>query len=98
MIDLEEIEREINKLEARGETTYSMCERLSWLYVVRDHLAPPEGREPVTVRASGSSEFLRIVDGADYSRVLDVLDEHMEALQAVYPKEYNAVIAKLRMV
>lgn len=37
MIDIEEIEEEIKRLEDSDCTTYSICEKLSILYSVRDH-------------------------------------------------------------
>lgn len=93
MIDLETIEREINELEARGDTTYSLCERLSWLYTCRDHLRPVKGG--VTQELSGS-EFLDACSGVGYPNLMKVLDEHMTAMQAVFPREYESVMAKIR--
>ena len=95
MIDLETIEREINEMEARGDTTYSICERLSWLYTVRDHLIPV--KEPIdssTITLSGS-EFLEAASGVPYRLLMKVLDEHMSALQVVQPKEYASVMSKI---
>ena len=37
MIDLNEIHAEIDKLENSEHTTYSICEKLAILYIVRDH-------------------------------------------------------------
>lgn len=96
MIDLETIEREINLLESRGDTTYSQCERLCWLYTVRDHIRP-EARECETQQLSGS-EFLEVCSGRSYPGVMGVINEHMEALRIVQPREYEAVMAKLREV
>ena len=95
MIDLETIEREINELEARGDTTYSICERLSWLYTVRDHLRPTAANAAKTQELSGS-EFLDASSGVSYPMLMRVLDEHMEALKVVQPKEYEAVMMKVR--
>lgn len=92
MIDLDIIEREIHDLEARGDTTYSMCERLSWLYVVRDHL------RPVTMKPQElyGSEFLETASKRDYASVMRILDEHMDAIKVVYPNEYENVISRIR--
>lgn len=95
MISLEEIEREIKELEARGDTTYSLCERLAWLYVVRDHLRPPRAE----VRPSGhigGTEFLDAASGAPYERLMEVLDQHMQALRVVQPKEYELVMGRIQ--
>lgn len=93
MIDLETIEREINALEARGDTTYSQCERLSWLYTVRDHLAPNVSRE--TPQMIGS-EFLELCSGVSYPALMALLDEHMQTLRALYPKSYDSIINRLK--
>ena len=37
MIDIKEVEKEIEKLENK-DTSYSICEKLAILYIVRDHL------------------------------------------------------------
>lgn len=95
MIDLETIEREINELEARGSTTYALCERLSWLYVVRDHLRPTV-EESRKTQELGGSEFLEAASGVPYSALMKVLDEHMSAIRIVYEREYESVIAKIR--
>ena len=101
MIDLETIEREINELEARGDTTYSLCERLAWLYVVRDHLLPPKVAERVPEPAPQElpdlhgSDFLESVNGVGYEALMGVLDEHMSALQVVQPREYEMVMGRI---
>lgn len=97
MIDLETIEREINELEARGDTTYSICERLSWLYVVRDHLRPVREETRTTQELSGS-DFLEVASGVGYPALMRILDEHMSALQVVQPKEYDLVMGKIRQL
>lgn len=95
MVDLETIEREINELEARGDTTYSICERLSWLYVVRDHLRPVRSDTRMTQELAGS-EFLETCSGVPYPALMRILDEHMAALKVVQPREYDSVIDKIR--
>ena len=95
MIDLETIEREIRELEARGDTTYSICERLSWLYVVRDHLRPVREEARTTQGLSGS-EFLEAASGVSYPALMRILDDHMSALQVVQPREYESVMDKIR--
>ena len=95
MIDLETIEREIRELEARGDTTYSICERLSWLYVCRDHLRPV--REDVrTTQDLDGSEFLEAASGVSYPALMRTLDEHMSALKVVQPREYDSVMERIR--
>ena len=38
MINIDEINKEIDKLEECNYTTYEVCEKLAILYIVRDHL------------------------------------------------------------
>lgn len=94
MISLEVIEREINEIEARRETTYATCERLAWLYICRDHLVP--SNEQTRTRTLGGTEFLDACSDVPYLAMMGVLDEHMSALSVVQPKEYESVMAKLR--
>lgn len=95
MIDLETIEREIRELEARGDTTYSICERLSWLYVCRDHLRPVREETHTTQDLSGS-EFLEAASGVSYPALMRILDEHMSALKVVQPREYDSVMERIK--
>ena len=51
MLDLNEIEEEIFKLENSECTSYNVCQKLATLYIVRDHynmhhMEEPEGEMP----------------------------------------------------
>ena len=94
MISLETIEREIDEIEARSDTTYRTCERLAWLYIVRDHLRPTRA-DPRTQALEGS-EFLEACSGVSYPAMMQVLDAHMSALAVVQPREYEAIMGRLR--
>lgn len=94
MVSLDIIEREISELETR-ETSYAVCERLAWLYIVRDNLKPKSG-EPAMTESLGGSAFLELASNVPYDGLMKVLDEHMEALRVVIPKEYDSVMNKLR--
>ena len=98
MIDLETIEREIDDLEHR-EASYKLCQRLSWLYSVRDHLRekiyPPEGKTTLKSSLSGS-EFLDAANGKPYEDVMRIVNEHMETIRMLYPKTYSALVDKIR--
>ena len=95
MINLETIENEINRIEVEFDTSFRACERLAWLYVVRDHLAAKRMADGVTEEMQGS-EFLRACSGLKYSSLMRVLDEHMNVLSVVQPKEYQALLEKIR--
>ena len=44
----------------------------------------------------GASEFLRAARAADYDELLSIFDKHMMALATVSPREYEAVMQKVR--
>lgn len=93
MIDLDEIEREISMLEAR-ENSYATLERLAWLYTVRREITPKLATQTVSVNPS--SEFLEACQETPFSSLLAVLDEHMDALKVVYPREHAALLSRIR--
>ena len=98
MISLEEIEKTIMDLERR-DTTYAVCERLAWLYIVRDHLTvgPAHGvafaSEPAP--ATAGTDFLNAVSGKPIDGVLRIMGAHMECVRVLYPKEYEVVVIKI---
>lgn len=110
-MDLKEINAEITKLEAGG-TNYSSCEKLACLYTVRDGLTEKEERasERITPALysyaasaprretvdSEQSEFKKAAYSAGMDTLVDVIDEHMNAVKVIYPKEYEAVVKKLK--
>lgn len=93
MLSLETIEREIDELEHR-EASYRVCERLAWLYTVRDHIMPKAGYE--TTDYLKGSEFLELSSGVNYRELMEVLNEHMQTLSLLQPKIYEAVMGKIR--
>ena len=92
---MKQIEREICELEARGETTYAQCERLSWLYTCRDHLLPTKRDEPPETQELRGSDFLEACSGVPYPALMGVLDEHMSAIKVVYANEYERVMSAI---
>lgn len=92
-LDIEAIEREIDRLETK-ETSHYVCSRLAYLYTVRDHMAP-KTEEGKTQWMSGS-EFLEASSGVSYRRLMSILDEHMSALSVVQPAQYESIMAKIR--
>lgn len=73
MVSIEIIEEEILDLEKR-DTSYAVCERLAWLYTVRDHLKKPTVDDAVmeqriTDELTGS-EFLKAASNVDYAALM----------------------------
>lgn len=99
MIDLETIEREISELEAR-QPSYKLCERLSWLYIVRDHIkdAYPKDEARSLNLPSGGSEFMEAASGKNYEDVMKVVDDHLETIKLLYPKTYDGLVERIRQL
>lgn len=95
MISIDEVNKTILDLE-QNDTSYATCERLAWLYIVRDHFpgAAQPMKHEMTNKMSGS-EFLEVCSDIDIVKLLNVLDEHMSVVQLIMPKEYYALIEKI---
>lgn len=95
-MNIDEINREIKALET-GQTTFAACEKLSQLYIVRDHLGSANDAQKceVSPRMDGS-EFLSVASGVNVSNLLTVLNEHMDVIKLLHPKEYDTLIQKIR--
>ena len=101
MISRETLDRAIAEHES-GDTSYANCERLAWLYIVRDHLPGEAQKEPTkkekeaTSSPGGDSDFLKAIHGKDMEKAISVMDEIMQAIQVLQPKLYNAAIDRLK--
>lgn len=92
MIDLSIIEDEIAAIEEDEGTTYDTCQKLACLYIVRDHLVAKTSKQ----RKTDTSEFMKVAVGIPITDLMEVMDEHMEAIRIVYPAEYEAIVNKIR--
>ena len=99
MVDMKEVQDEIDKLENCGKTTYSVCEKLSILYNVKDHAEekPVETSYAKEMSFAGS-EFMEAALKVPQEELVKVLDEHMEAIRIIYPKEYDSIIRKIKRI
>lgn len=95
MIDVNEIEVEIRRLEQQ-ELSYQLITKLADLYVVRDHLQKNFKGALVASYSQAQSEFLQVCSSVPIEDVLNVLDEHMECVKVLYPKEYSAILRKIK--
>lgn len=98
MVSLETIEREISELETRYDTSYRLCERLSWLYICRDHLRAKAGEGDEKTQSLRGSEFLELASGVSYPALMKIIDEHLETIRLLYPKTYDSVLDKIRAI
>lgn len=97
MINPETINREILDLEQR-DTTFATCERLAWLYIVRDHTTSQQAAQPTPLAVDPSSEFLQAVEGKDSVAVFAIMDDLMDTLRATAPRAYANVLRRLKEV
>lgn len=95
MINPDKVNEEILMLE-RKDTTYATCERLAWLYIVRDHITTQQAHQPTPLDISGDSEFLQAVDGKDSAAAWAIIDELMSTLAVVNNRVYASVLAKMQ--
>lgn len=97
-MNVEEITEEITKLE-QSETNWTNIQRLAWLYAVADHMGG-ETRPGVTVSRMPeyTGEFGSAVSGRSIDPVMSILTEHMAVVKILHPKEYEAVLERIREV
>ena len=94
-MNIQEINAEIERLEV-SQTNYENCSKLSILYIIRDNMAKP--KNIIAEYSSPTSEFLSVVGGAPVSDVLLIIDEHLECIKLLYPKEYSAIINRIKQL
>lgn len=96
----------IEECRAMRKPTASACQLMAACYTILDHLLPESSRHanpsPVQMYSmssepveTGGSEFVRAARKAGTPRLLAVLDEHMDCVRALYPKEYSAIMRRL---
>lgn len=97
----EEILETIAELQNKAPT-YSTCEKLATFYTLLSHLysdnTEVQGYSYSTSSvfpASNGSEFREAIAGKDIESVVDVLDEHMDVIKILFPKEYKSVIQRI---
>lgn len=101
--DLREINGEIARLESLP-LSHDQCGKLAALYIVQQSNQPepqavneqkPQPEVPLPV-AAGKSEFVQIAYNVPFDDFVSILDRHMDAVFALYPKEYQAIIRRLQ--
>jgi hypothetical protein len=110
-MDIVEINEHIRKLKCE-ETNWQSVEKLAALCTVRNELSEAESREnshapqPEQVMQmeystrpqEPQSEFVEAASAVPFSGLIRVLDEHMNAIKLVYPKEYEMVMQRIRLL
>ena len=87
-MNIEVIEKSIKELE-QAEATYASCERLASLYIVRDHM------QQMTTKKMTGSDFIEEAVAAGFEKTVEIMNEHMEVIKLLHPKEYEAILQKM---
>jgi acyl carrier protein len=95
MLSVEEIDRTILELENK-DTTFANCEKLAWLYTVRDHISGQAAKQPVPIATNGDSDFIRAIDGMDSVCAWNIMDELMQTIRIIQPRMYETVMEKIK--
>lgn len=98
MLSLSEINREIQRIEATEETTYSNVQKLAWLYIVRDKMEPKSEaqRQKQSYNAeNANSDFLILISTKDINGVISVVNELVETIRTLHPRMYDAFMKRL---
>jgi len=99
----EELLNAIQEMQSKPPT-YNTCEKLATFYTLLSHLySEGESRGysydvKSVFPVSTGSEFREAITGKDIEQVVDVLDEHMDMVKILFPKEYKAVIQRINEV
>ena len=99
MMTKQDLEEAIESCE-RAPMSYQNCEKLATFYAIYDHLYTElspriERVEETKIRVSGESDFFRMINGLESSKVWSVMEELMLTLQAVQPRLYHGVMQKI---
>ena len=92
-MDMHEIDNEINRLE-NMDATYDILSKLAVLYSIKDH----HQEKKKMSYSHASSEFAQAISGSSWDEALEILDEHMDAIKILHPREYSAIIKRLKKI
>ena len=111
MITEKDLRAAIAECQGTRNPNANTCIKLAAFYTILNNLYPEKKEEPVDVGYSmmpsydeyvpqirTDSEFIDVCINKDIVAVLEVLDEHMEAIKLLYPKEYNSIIEKIKEI
>lgn len=94
MISARELERTISDLE-NAPTSLANCEKLATFYFLYDRM---QSEKIKTVKATGGSEFMRLIYDKDVNEVLKIIDELMQTIEVVHDKLYVAVMEQIERI
>lgn len=99
MITEQDLKEAIAECNGQRHPNANVCLKLAAFYVIKDHLFP-EAEELArtnmnTNEYKSDSEFMKIAQGVDFGKILEVFDELMETLMVINPRLYESVVRKL---
>lgn len=94
MISAKELERAISDLE-NAPTSLANCEKLATFYFLYDRM---QSEKIKTVKATGGSEFMRLIYNKDINEVLKVIDELMQTIDVLQNKLYVAAMEQIERI
>lgn len=77
--------------------TFQSCEKLATLFIVYDHLYGEVESKPTAetiIGKWGESDFLSTIADKNAEKVWQIVDELVSSVQALYPRLYDAFMAK----
>lgn len=93
----------IEECRAVKKPTANTVQLMASCYTILDHLHRAEQRiinsSPALYSYAAEndlSDFARTAKKAGLEKTLDVLNEHMNCVKTLYPKEYTAILRRLR--
>lgn len=111
MIDLREIDETIDELKQHGNSIQAAERLamlyIARDYMIKENAAhtmqeyaqsadkPVRADAPKVIKTGGESAFLAACDGARVEDVLMLMDEHMNAIKLLYPREYDTILRRL---
>ena len=111
MITEHDLQEAIAECQGERKPNANTCIKLAAFYTIKNELFGKseqlEARTPSmlpsgysfdpgpTIDYSSETEFSQIINGKDPSKVWPVMDELMETIRTIYPRLYDAVMAKL---
>lgn len=109
MITEKDLRAAIAECQGARSPNASTCIKLAAFYTILNNLYPEQKEETADAGYSTmpsydaylpqirtGSEFMDVCSQKEITAVLEVLDEHMEAIKLLYPKEYDSIIEKIR--
>ena len=110
MITEKDLKAAIAECQGARNPNANTCIKLAAYYTILNTLYPTEPTEPKEIYDVGysmdnyippiqsDSEFLAVCSNKDITKVLEVINEHMDAIKILYPKEYDSILNRIQEI